>query len=194
MRIPATSKLIQAAIVCVAVLTTPFASVAEGQTNHAARIQRAMETLVASGAPGVIVLFRDGNQVIRLAAGYGELATRTPMRVADQFRIASLTKSFVAVVVLQLVEEGKLSLDDAVESRLPGLVPNGRDITVRQLLNHTSGLFDYVKDQNVFRRLVSDTLREWSPQELIEVGRRTRCCLLPAAGGRIQILDTSSSA
>src|SRR5437867_11411206 len=75
MRIPATSKLIQAAIVCVAVLTTPFASVAEGQTNHAARIQRAMETLVASGAPGVIVLFRDGNQVIRLAAGYGELAT-----------------------------------------------------------------------------------------------------------------------
>src|SRR5207247_9932296 len=101
MRVPATSKLIQAAIVCVAVLTTLFASVAEGQTNHAARIQRAMETLVGSGAPGVIVLFRDGNQVVRLAAGYGELATRTPTRVADQFRIASLTKSFVAVVVLQ---------------------------------------------------------------------------------------------
>jgi len=182
MRIPATSKLIQAAIVCVAVLTTPFASVAEGQTNHAARIQRAMETLVASGAPGVIVLFRDGNQVIRLAAGYGELATRTPMRVADQFRIASLTKSFVAVVVLQLVEEGKLSLDDAVESRLPGLVPDGRDITVRQLLNHTSGLFDYVKDQNVFRRLVSDTLREWSPQELIEVGTTHKVLFAPGRG------------
>src|SRR2546427_4698002 len=103
MRIPPTSKLFQSAIVCVAVLTTPFVSVAEGQTNHAARIQRAMDALVASGAPGVIVLFRDGNQVVRLAAGYGELATRTPMRVDDQFRIASLTQTFVAFVRLQLL-------------------------------------------------------------------------------------------
>src|SRR2546428_11446370 len=109
MRIPATSKLIQAAIVCVAILTTPFVSVAEGQANHAVRIQRAMETLVASGAPGVIVLFRDGNQVIRLAAGYGELATRTPMRWDDQFRIASLTKTFGGAVARQLVGEGKPS-------------------------------------------------------------------------------------
>src|SRR5437867_12007549 len=73
MRIPATSALIQAAIVCVAVLTATFASVAEGQTNHAARIQRARGPPVASGARGGVVLFRDGNQVIRLAAGYSDL-------------------------------------------------------------------------------------------------------------------------
>ncbi|MGQ0568282.1 MAG: serine hydrolase domain-containing protein, partial [Armatimonadota bacterium] len=100
----------------------------------------------------------------------------------DQFRIASLTKTFVAVVVLQLVGEGKLSLDDAVENRLPGLVPNGRNITIRYLINHTSGLFDYVEDQNVFRRLVSNTSRVWSPQELIAVGTSHKALFAPGRG------------
>jgi D-alanyl-D-alanine carboxypeptidase len=170
------------AIVCAAVLTAPLGNSADGQASHGARIQRAMNALVGAGAPGVIVLFHDGDQVIRLAAGYGELATRTPIRITDRFRIASLTKTFVSVVVLQLVGEGKLSLNDAVHSRLPGLVPNGRNITIRQLLNHTSGLFDYIEDQNVFRRLVNNPLRVWSPQELIAVGTSHAALFAPGRG------------
>jgi D-alanyl-D-alanine carboxypeptidase len=68
------------------------------------------------------------------------------MRVADRFRVGSITKTFVAAVVLQLVGEGRMSLDDTVERWVPGLVPGGAGITVRQLLNHTSGLFDYIDD------------------------------------------------
>ena len=68
------------------------------------------------------------------------------MRTTDRFRVGSVTKTFVATVVLQLVAEGKLGLDDTVESRLPRTIPNGKWITVRQLLNMTSGLFDYLND------------------------------------------------
>jgi CubicO group peptidase (beta-lactamase class C family) len=60
--------------------------------------------------------------------------------------IGSVTKTFVATVVLQLVAEGKLGLDDSVERRLPGIVPNGAAITLRMLLNHTSGLYNYGDD------------------------------------------------
>ena len=103
-------------------------------------------SLVAAGAPGVIVLVRDGSRSVRAAAGSADLTPRTPMRVSDRFRVASITKTFVAAVVLQLVGEGRPALDDTVERWLPGLVPGGAAITVRELLNHTSGLFDYVDD------------------------------------------------
>src|SRR4051812_815771 len=98
---------------------------------------------MAASSPGAIVLVRDGSQTIRLAGGYAQLATKTPMNVDDRFRIGSATKTFVATVALQLVGEGKLSLADSVEHSLPGLVPNGRNITVRELLNHTSGLGEF---------------------------------------------------
>jgi CubicO group peptidase (beta-lactamase class C family) len=62
------------------------------------------------------------------------------MRASDQFRVGNTTKTFASAVVLQLAGEGKLALDDSVERWLPGLVPNGGAITVRHLLNHTSGL------------------------------------------------------
>jgi D-alanyl-D-alanine carboxypeptidase len=76
------------------------------------------------------------------------------MRARDRFRVASVTKTFVATVVLQLVGEGRLGLGDTVERWLPGLVPNGEHITVRELLNHTSGLFDVANDQGFIARLL----------------------------------------
>jgi hypothetical protein len=79
----------------------------------------------------------------------GNLAPKTPIRVGDRTRIGGVTKSFTATVVLQLVGEGKLALDDTVEQWLPGVIPNGAAISVRQLLNHTSGMFDYAKDPRV---------------------------------------------
>ena len=68
------------------------------------------------------------------------------MRVADRYRIGGLTKSFTATVVLQLVREKKLALGDTVEHWLPGVISNGDAISIRQLLNHTSGISDYVRD------------------------------------------------
>jgi CubicO group peptidase (beta-lactamase class C family) len=78
------------------------------------------------------------------------------MRPGERFRVASVTKTFVATVVLQLVGEGRLGLDESVERHLPGLLPQGRRITVRQLLNHTSGLYDYLEDAPAQARFVGD--------------------------------------
>ena len=89
----------------------------------------------------------------------------TPMRGDERFRIGSITKTFVAALVLHLVEDGRLTLGDSVERWLPDLLPDGRSITVRELLSHTSGLFDYVEDERVLR----NTGRRWMPKELVAV-------------------------
>jgi D-alanyl-D-alanine carboxypeptidase len=133
-----------------------------------ARLQAALDSIVTAGVPGALVLVRDGNHTVRLASGYGNVARRTPMRVTDRFRIGSDTKTFVATVVLKLVGERKLGLDETVERRLPGLVPNGRKITVRQLLNHTSGLYDYAEDKAFLAQFENRT-KVWSPRALVEI-------------------------
>ena len=134
--------LATAALVAAAAPAKPTATTG-GQT---AALQNDLDALVAAGAPGAILLVRNGNHTTRLTAGLADVARKRPMRAADRFRIASVTKSYTATVVLQLVAEGKLGLSDSVERRLPKLVPNGKAITIRQLLNHTSGLFDFESD------------------------------------------------
>jgi D-alanyl-D-alanine carboxypeptidase len=111
-----------------------------------AALQRQLDGVVEAGSPGVVALVRSGQQTWQGAGGLGDLGAKRPARAGDRFRIGSVTKSFVATVALQLVGEDKLGLDDHLERWLPGLVPNGDDITVRQLLNHTSGLYDYSDD------------------------------------------------
>ena len=133
-------------------------------------LRREMTELVGAGVPGVVVLVRRDGRTLRLASGEADLARKTPMRTSDRFRIGSITKTFVATVVLQLVGEGELSLDDTVERWLPGLVPNGERITVRQLLGHRSGLFDYLDDPRVLRPyLHGDFGYVWTPRRLVAI-------------------------
>jgi D-alanyl-D-alanine carboxypeptidase len=110
----------------------------------------------SEGAPGVVALARNRSGSWQGASGVAVLQPRRRMRPREHFRVASVTKTFVATVVLQLVAEGRLGLDDTVERRLPGLLPQGRRITVRQLLNHTSGLYDYLDDPHARARFVGD--------------------------------------
>jgi CubicO group peptidase (beta-lactamase class C family) len=148
--------------------------------SPAPKLQQAMEELVAAGVPGVVVLIREGDRTIRLSSGYGNLATKAPLRPTDRFRIASLTKTFVATVVLQLVEEGKLSLEDTVERWLPGVVPNGENITVRELLAHKSGLFDYSQDPRVLKPYLSGNLSYyWAPRRLVQIAVSHRPLFAP---------------
>jgi D-alanyl-D-alanine carboxypeptidase len=148
------------------------------------RLQRAADALVAAGAPGTIVLVRDGDRTTRVVAGYANLATKRPMRARDRFRVGSTTKTFVSAVVLQLAGEGKLALADSVERWLPGLVPNGAAITVHQLLNHTSGLADYAPDDDVtfISRVLAEPHRTWEPRELVAVGTAHQPIFAPGAG------------
>ncbi|WAL99798.1 serine hydrolase domain-containing protein [Streptomyces sp. Je 1-369] len=122
---------------------------ASADKSHRAT-QRAMDAAVRAGTPGIAAQARDARGVWSSTAGVGDLASGAPRGKNDRFRVGSITKSFVATVLLQMEAEGKLDLDDTVERQLPGLVRgngnDGRKITVRQLLNHTSGLFDYLAD------------------------------------------------
>lgn len=106
-----------------------------------------LDAVVASGVPGALALVVDGTETVGVASGVANRSTGRPLLVTDRFRAGSITKTFVAALVLQLVEEGSLELDATVESWLPGLV--SREITVRQLLSHTSGLADYVDDEEI---------------------------------------------
>jgi D-alanyl-D-alanine carboxypeptidase len=160
------------ALALLAAATVAAASAAPDRgAAREAKLQLALDQLVAAGAPGAIALVRDGNQTIRLTSGYADLKTKRPMRADDRFRVGSATKAFVATVVLQLVGEEKLRLGDTVERWLPNVVPNGERITVRQLLNHTSGLFDYAEDPRVLGpKLSRIPTRVWAPLELVAIG------------------------
>jgi D-alanyl-D-alanine carboxypeptidase len=104
-----------------------------------------LKTLVQQdGYPAALSSVRDERGRVRDAtAGVGNLKTRAAVPKDGEVRIGSNTKTFTAVVVLQLVDEGRLELDAPIERYLPGLVPGGDEITVRRLLNHTSGLGNY---------------------------------------------------
>ncbi|MBP8534217.1 serine hydrolase [Streptomyces sp. MK37H] len=113
-----------------------------------AELRRAVaRTLEDAGFIGITVEVRDGHRRIHARAGEAERDTGRPMPYGAHYRAASVTKSFVATVVLQLVAEGRLSLSDPVDRWLPGVVSgngnDGRRITVRNLLQHTSGIHNY---------------------------------------------------
>jgi D-alanyl-D-alanine carboxypeptidase len=128
------------------------------------------------------VLVRDGDRTVRLARGLANRAGKAPMRVTDRFRVGSVTKTFVSTVVLQLVGEGRLSLDDTVERWLPGLVPNGQRVTIRQLLSHTSGLYDYTQDPSVLKPYLRGHLRVVrAPRTLVARAMKHRPLFTPGA-------------
>lgn len=168
----------------VALSFTAAGSMATASPNtsqvETSKLRAALDAVVAAGVPGAIVVVRNGNRTVRLASGYGNLARRTPMRASDRFRVGSETKTFVSTVVLQLVGERKLTLADNVERWLPGLVPGGRHITIRQLLNHTSGLFDYTEGAS-FERQVDTPRKVWSPRRLVAIGTTHKPLFPPGA-------------
>ncbi|MET9669534.1 serine hydrolase domain-containing protein [Streptomyces sp. NPDC006475] len=114
-------------------------------------LREALRSALAKGAPGAMARIDDHGAVRRLTEGVADKATGRAMNTDDRFRIGSVTKTFTSVVVLQLVDEGRLDLDTSVNTYLPGLLPDDR-ITVRHLLSHRSGLHDYTDE--MFARTV----------------------------------------
>ncbi|WP_030681278.1 serine hydrolase domain-containing protein [Streptomyces sp. NRRL B-1347] len=134
-----------------AAAVAPSAHAAERADRGHEATRAALRALVEEGElPGVVAKVRDRKGTWSATAGYADTATGRERSTAEHFRGASITKTFIATVLLQLEAEGRLSLDDTVESWLPGLVQgNGYDgstITLRQLLNHTSGIANYTDD------------------------------------------------
>ena len=103
---------------------------------------------------GNIAIVYAGKQLVRSAYGVGDRTWRIPTRPDAVYRVGSVTKMFTSVMVLQLVQAGQLSLDASVRTYLPDLPPAWHPITIRHLLNHTSGAAEYMSSTNSFRTLM----------------------------------------
>ncbi|MEV5531028.1 serine hydrolase domain-containing protein [Streptomyces prunicolor] len=166
-------------------LATPMASATESRQRttesrqRTTTLQRSVDAIQKTGTVAVIAQSTGPDGRRYAATGVSDTTTGRAARVTDKFRIASSTKAFVSTVMLQLVGEGRVSLDDTVEHWLPGVVDgNGNDgnaITVRQLLNHTSGLFNYTADFPEISSVAdfeADRYTTWTPQQLVGIAMR----------------------
>jgi D-alanyl-D-alanine carboxypeptidase len=135
-------------------------------------LQRALDSLRATGRlPGVTLGVALANgRMLALASGESDTVRHVPMRPTDRMLQGSVGKTYVAAVAMQLVSEGKLDLDAKIErylGREPWFerLPNARDITVRQLMRHTSGLVRYEFQPTAMAALRASPFKEWTPEE-----------------------------
>ncbi|MEV0407666.1 serine hydrolase domain-containing protein [Actinoallomurus sp. NPDC050550] len=158
-----------AAAVTAAGSTTADSTGAADHTRLRALLQR---LTTVDGGPGALVEVRDRRGSAVLTSGVADVRSHAPMRRDSRFRIGSMTKPFVATVVLQLVGERRVVLDAPVERYLPGVVRghgnDGRLITVRQLLQHTSGLPDYLTYLTP-REVLKDPLAHHDTRDLVNI-------------------------
>ncbi|GAA3824059.1 serine hydrolase domain-containing protein [Streptomyces coacervatus] len=182
--IAATAVALTAALAAPAIAAAP----ARGAAGHDAT-RRAVEAAIADGVPGATLTAKDRHGTWSTTAGVGNLKTGAPRSAQDRYRAGSITKTFVATVLLQLEAEGRLSLDDKVEKWLPGAVRghghDGRAITLRQLLNHTSGVYNYTNDDTFIRdHFTKDGFSEhrydrWTPEALLAVAMSHKPAFAP---------------
>lgn len=159
-----------ATITAASLLALTTAGVASADTSADRKvIQQAMDQITASGGVlGLQARVTDGRQHFTARSGKAELDSDRPVPLDGRFRVGSITKTFVSTVLLQLAGEGKVDLDAPVDRYLPGLID--KQITVRQILQHTSGLYNYTDalplDPVEFEKI---RFKHWEPKELVAI-------------------------
>jgi D-alanyl-D-alanine carboxypeptidase len=120
------------------------------------------------GPPGLSVIVQRGNLVEFRHRGVANLETGAKPKINSPMRIASMAKAFNGAIALSLASQGELGLDDTVSERLPGVWPLADAISVREMLGHTGGLPDYIRQQAFIDVLIADPRQYLSPLELID--------------------------
>jgi D-alanyl-D-alanine carboxypeptidase len=158
-------SVVALAVAVPALLAAPAARAAAPATG----LQAALNAITAAGSPGAIGLLRRDGHTWQATAGTAQTGTSIPMLASDHIRIGSVTKTFTAVVVLQLEAGHRLRLDDTVARWLPGVLPYGSQVTIRELLNHTSGVPDYLDTAiaALYAAHPGSWLWHWSPAQLV---------------------------
>ena len=118
--------------------------------------------------PGAIILLRTPQGEFTVTYGTTLLGATTPPRADTYFRAASNTKTMTAAIIMQLAQENKLSLDDPVSKYVPG-VPNGDNITITELLNMRSGLYNYSDAPAIWENMDRHPAKVWSPAQLLAI-------------------------
>ena len=164
-------------VICLAVAAcapssagTPRATPTARAPAFAAKLQPLLQSKMKQyRIPGAIVdVDFPGQGTWLKTLGTGDLSTNMPLDPNSYVRIGSITKTITATVILQLVAEGKLRLDDPLSMYQPE-VPNGPHITIRQVLNHSSGIFSYTEDPTFWQASDANPNRVWKPQELVAI-------------------------
>jgi len=166
-------KLIHFIVVCLLAAT-----VVCGQSTNTTALKTALQLKLdewhkAGSFPGATLgVVLPNGESFDLAVGFSDRENKTPMKATDRMPAGSVGKTFAAATAFQLIKEGKLNLDDKIEKYLGGeqwfpRLPNAKDITVRQLMNHTSGLVRYEFKEQFTKDLTTNPDKVWKPAELV---------------------------
>lgn len=165
--------------VAAALMVGVAAPAAPASPNRPEPLRAAVDDLHGLGITGVQGLTRTRRTTATARAGVADLTSGAPVPRNGYFRMGSNTKTFTAVVLLQLVGEGRLTLDDRVQRWLPGVVTgngnDGRTVTVRQLLQHTSGIPNYTEDLaglSDHESYLAHRFDHYDPQDLVALAMK----------------------
>jgi D-alanyl-D-alanine carboxypeptidase len=141
-----------------------------GTTTLGARLQAIIdEERVDLGAPGIsAAMIMPDDTTWRGQSGLADIAARRPVEERTTFAIGSITKTFVAAAIVQLADERRLALEDPISRWLPGW-PNGSDITVRMLLDHTSGIYNYFENPSYVSLVFGRPTHRWTTNEILSL-------------------------
>lgn len=172
-RIRPSLRLAAATAACgalLAVTVQPAQAGADRNPPPGAALHQELRELVErpDGPPGVIAVLRDGDRAEVYRAGVADVRSGRPPRATDHMRIASVAKAFSGAVALVLVDRGRLRLDDTIGEVLPGQPEAWHDVTLRQLLNHTSGLPDYSSSQGFIDIISEDPRHRFDSRRLLD--------------------------
>lgn len=140
----------------------------------------ASSSLATAATPGAIVAVRSPEGTFVKAYGVADPATGAPM-TADMFqRVGSITKTFTGTIIMQLVADGRISLDDTIDQYVKG-VTNGNTVTIRMLADMTSGVASYTVDDGFQSSVFGEPYRQWKPDELLAIGLALPARFTPGA-------------
>ena len=137
--------------------------------------QLLLDDITGSGTPGIMMTIRNQAGTWSGVAGKADLASDIDLKPCHITRVGSTVKTFTAATILLLQEEGKLNLDDKITEYLStdylrGLA-NAETVTIRQLLQHSSGIYNYIVDSHFQTASLNDLIKVWRPEELLFYAR-----------------------
>jgi D-alanyl-D-alanine carboxypeptidase len=181
--------ILRLAVIVVILVTALAAVTGEVSAQSSRQLSRADRTFVDQTVeqlmsqqrlPGLMLTITGPKGSYTKSYGVANIRTRAPMRLSDHVRIASITKSFTATAVLQLVDRRRLKLSDKLAKFVRG-VPNGNRITVRELLAMRSGIYDFTSDPTFVKRFDANPLIKFKPLDIIPIMRRHKPLFSPGA-------------
>lgn len=161
----------------------PFQDSSIRNPNHV-KYQKLLDDMVWSGIPGIMMsIYKPSDGMWVGAAGKADIEKNVAMRPCNRTRVGSTVKTFTAATILLLVEEGRLGLDEKAATYLPQTaiegIENADKATIRQLLQHSSGIYNYIQNPKFQTASLNDLTKEWFPDELLAYARNEKAYFKP---------------